>query len=282
MRTISSVIIGGCILCAACGGNDTTNPAAPTTPAPSAPTVSSLAIDGVDAIRTGFSSGFIARATMSDGTTQTVTPTWTSSNAGVATIDTAGRVDGVSHGSVSLGASYQGRTASRSVSIVNNYGGRWNGTYVLRACDQSGVFAAAGWCKQLGGVGSILPVALAFSQTGNDLSQISGTLTLGTGIAGNVSGTVSADGRLNIGGSFNVTSEGVTFVFTFGGWDTRLVSNGQMGGRWAQNQTAIGIPGNAYQEVEIVTMSQTSTTTTSTRAPQSYTLSWSELFSRMR
>jgi hypothetical protein len=125
-------------------------------------------------------------------------------------------------------------------------------------------------------------VALAFTQTGSDLSQINGTLTLGTGIAGNVSGTVSTDGRLNVGGSFNVTSEGVTFVFAFGGWDTRLVSQGQMRGRWAQNQTAIGVAGNAYEEVEIVTMTQTSTTTTSTRAPQNYTLHWTEFFSRMR
>jgi len=280
MRTIYSFIIGACIVCAACG-DDNANPAAPT-PATSPPSVVSLTINGVDAVRTGSAASFTARASMSDGTTQTVTPVWTRSDAAIAKVDTAGRVDALTHGSISLGASYQGQSASRNVSIVSNYGGTWNGTYVLRACDQSGIFAAAGWCKELGGVGSILPAAMTFTQTGNDLSQINGTLTLGTGIAGNVSGRVSSDGRLNVGGSFNVTAEGVTFVFAFGGWDTRLVSPGQMRGRWAQNLTAVGVPGNAYEEVEIVTMTQTSTSANVTRAPESYTLRWTELFSRMR
>ena len=56
----------------------------------------------------------------------------------------------------------------------------------------------------------------------------------------------------------------------------------QMRGRWAQNQTAIGVAGNAYQEVEIVTMTQTATSATVTLAPSHYTLSWSELFDAIR
>lgn len=264
---------------AACGDDKSSTPAGPTTPA--APTVSTLAIAGLDAIRAGFVSTYTATATLSNGTSQTVTPTWTSSNPAVATVDGTGRLSGLTHGSISLAASYQGASASKNVNIVNNYGGTWIGTYRLRTCDQSGVFRSTKWCEGLGGVGSVLPVTMSFSQSGNDRSQITGSLTLGTGITGNVSGSVTSDGRLNIGGSFNVTSSGVTFVFAFGGWDTNLISPGEMRGRWAQNQTAVGTAGNAYQEVEIVTMTQTSQGA-SAPMPPSISLTWDELFLAMR
>ena len=282
MRFLATVLtVSSMLVMTACGSDEgsVTTP----TPTPSTPTVSSLTINGSDALRTGFFTDYTATAVLSNGASQPVTPTWSSSNAAVATVDANGRLNGISHGSVDLAAAYQGMNASKNVSVVSNFGGTWNGTYAVRACDQSGVFASARWCQDtMGGVGSVLPVMLTLSQTGSDRTQVSGSLTLGTGIAGNISGNVTGDGRLNLGGSFTVTSSGVTFQFVFGGWETRLISPGQMRGRWAQSQTATGIPGNAYQEVEIVTMTQTSTTAVPTSAPSHYTLTWQEFFSRIR
>jgi len=271
---VVAVLVSG--FAAACGGNE--SPAAPTTP--TAPTVSSLAISGLDAVRTGFFSNYTATATLSNGTTQVVTPAWTSSNTAIATVDSSGRLDGLTHGSTNLAASHQGRSASKTVQVVNNYGGGWSGTYVVRACDHSGVFAAVRWCQDFR-VGAVGPITLALSQSGNDQRQIAGTLALGN-LAGNVTGSVTGDGRLNLGGSFNVTSSGVTFTFQFGGWDTRLNGPGVMVGRWAQNLTAIGVTGNSYQENELVTMTQTSSSATVTAAPSHYTLTWEELFSLVR
>ncbi len=282
MRFLATVFaVSSMLLMSACGSDESlTTPSTPT--APSTPTVSSLTINGLDAIRTGFFSDYTATASLSNGTSQAVTPSWSSSNTGVATVDANGRLSGLSHGSMALAASYQGMNASKNVSVVSNFGGSWVGTYVIRACDQAGVFASARWCQGLGGVGSILPVTLTLSQTGSDRTQVTGSLALGDGVAGNISGNVTGDGRLILGGSFTVTSSGVTFQFVFGGWETQLVSPGQMRGRWAQSQTAIGVTGNAYQEVEIVTMTQTSTTAVPIPAPSQYTMTWQEFFSRIR
>jgi hypothetical protein len=82
--------------------------------------------------------------------------------------------------------------ASKSVSIVNNYGGSWTGgTYVVNKCDQAGAFA--GYCDALGpggGIGALLQFALTLDQSiSNNRTGVSGTLTLG-GFSGNVSGSV--------------------------------------------------------------------------------------------
>lgn len=243
---------------------------------------SRVTINGVNAIRTGFESTYTAVATYTDGTMETVSPTWTSSDMAVATIDSGGRLSGLSHGSTTLTATHEGRNGTKTVQVVNNYAGTWTGTYIIRACDQSGVFIEAEWCEGLGGAGAILPIMLAFSQSGDDQRQMSGSITLGTGITGNITGSVRADGALVLEGSFTIEADGVTFEFTFGGWTTRLIAPGQMTGRWAQSQRAIGVPGNAYQEVEIVTMVQTSTGASISSVPSHYRLSWSELFEAIR
>ena len=43
---------------------------------------------------------------------------------------------------------YQGRSVSRTVQVVNNYGGTWEGTYVVRACTDTGDLTDhdGGWC----------------------------------------------------------------------------------------------------------------------------------------
>ena len=264
----------------ACGGDS--SPTAPTTPAaPVAPTVSTLRIDGPDALRTGASSDYTVTATLSNGTTQTVTSTWSSGNSTIATVDGNGRVTGQSHGPVTLTASYQGASATKSVSVVANFGGQWSGRYVMKACDQSGVFAAVAFCQGMGPIGSTGPITLALTQGGNDQSQLSGTIAFGT-LAGNITGNVTADARMVIGGSFNVVSSGVTFTFRVGGWESRLSGPSSMTGRWADNLTAVGIPGNAYTENELITMTRTSTAAAPAATGRVITLEWPELFQSMR
>jgi hypothetical protein len=261
---------------AACGGSDGGSPSAPTTP-----TVNSVSISGIDAVRTTFYSDYTATATLSDGSTSPVTPTW-SVNNGNATITSAGRLSGVSHGSVTITATHQGRTGTKNVSIVSNYAGDWSGTYLVRKCDNSGIFATVGWCSGSIRVGAVLPFSLALNQAGNDRTQISGTIALGS-LAGNTSGNVTGDGRLVIGGPYTVTSGGFTFVIEIGGWDSRLSGSSSMTGRWAQSLRATTSTGNAYQENDILTASHdTQQLTVVLSAPMSYQLTWSELMSILR
>ncbi len=270
------VLLGAAAVISGCGGDDT--PAAPST---ATPTVNSFTISGNDAIRTGFFANYTATAQLSNGTTQSVTPTWSSSNPSVGAVDSAGRLDGVAHGSINLAASYQGRSANKTVNVVHNYGGNWSGTYVIRACDQSGVFASIRWCQDLGSVGAVLPFSLALTQSGNGANEISGTVSHG-GFAANTSGNVTGDGRLVIGGASNVTTEGVTFTIAVGGWDTRPAAGDSMSGGWAVNLSAIGTPGNAYQENQIVAVNHTSQQASISAAPDRYVLSLGELFERLR
>jgi hypothetical protein len=237
----------------ATGCNDKTLPAAPSGSA--APAVTGLAISGVDTFLTGFSYIYVATATLSDGTTRTVAPMWTSSNPAVGGVD-GGRLDGRAHGSTTLTASYEGRSATKTVQVVNNYGGSWDGRYVVKACDHSGELR---WCQ--GRVGNVGPVSLTLSQTGSNQSEISGTVLLEElGIREDITGVVTADGGLILHGISSITDwDGEIWGTLQVGWETNLSGPGAMTGRWTQNIVLNGRTGNAYQENELVTMTQTST-----------------------
>src|SRR6266851_7035549 len=84
------------ILASACGGS-TPNPTAPPTP-----TLTGLTISGPDAIIIGFVSNYMVTAALSNGTSQAVTPTWTSDNSSVATIAPNGDLTGVSNGTTNI------------------------------------------------------------------------------------------------------------------------------------------------------------------------------------
>jgi hypothetical protein len=240
------------------------NPAAPTSPA--SPTVANLVISGVDAVRTGLFANYTATATLSDGTTRAVTPTWTSSNTGAASVDSAGRLVGVAHGSTNLTASHDGRSASKVVQVVNNYEGAWEGQYVVRACTDSGDLTNrdGGWCRGgPGRVGNVGSIRLALSQTGGNLSDISGTV-VGIDEGGNITGMVLADGRLSlVGGPVNTWDwEGTVILATWRipAWETSLSGPSAMTGRWSQDYASVYFRiGNAKMENELVTMTRTST-----------------------
>ena len=247
------------VLTTGCNGK---NPAGPSPPA--APTVTDLVITGVDAVLTGVSTTYTATATLSDGT-RAVTPAWTSSNTNVASVDSDGRLSGRAHGSTDLTAAYAGRTASKTVQVVNNYGGTWEGRYVVRACADSGDLTTrdGGWCRNgPGRVGTVQSIRLLLSQTGANLSEIAGS-----GYWSGVRGVVTADGRLSLGGTVNEWDwEGTVILATWQirAWDTNLSGPGMMTGRWSQDYASVYFRiGNAKMENEFVTMTQTSTGATS-------------------
>lgn len=172
-----------------------------------AQTVTGLVINGVDAVLTGSVTSYTVTATLSDGTTQTVTPAWSSSDPGVGRVDSTGRLDGRAHRSTNLIASYSGRDAYKTVRVVNNYAGTWTGQYVIRACEDSGDLNDhdGGWCRSRVRVGTVWFVRLVLSQTGSNLSEIGGTLGLGdVNIGDKIAGVVTADGRLSLSGTMQI------------------------------------------------------------------------------
>jgi hypothetical protein len=111
------------IVASSCSAGSSTPSSAPsTTPSsptlPSAASVVSIAVTGA-APKVGQTAPFIAAATLSDRSTQTVTSqaTWRSSNAAVAAVTNAGVVTGVGVGVVDITATYQGTTGTSHVEV---------------------------------------------------------------------------------------------------------------------------------------------------------------------
>src|SRR4051794_31350713 len=107
-----SAALGACFVAACSSSSGPTGPSAPVAAATGLPTtssVSSVALSGSPPA-VGGSSPFIATATFSNGTTQSVTTqaTWVSSNTAVATVSSTGSLTAVGMGLTELRATYQG------------------------------------------------------------------------------------------------------------------------------------------------------------------------------
>lgn len=226
---------------------------APTSPTAGTPTVSGLAIHGVDAILTGAAADYTVAVTLSDGTSKAVTPAWTSSNPTVATINDAGRLEGRSHGSTILTASSAGQTVSKTIRVINNYGGSWDGEFVVNGCN-----APPGACASLEIDVFSFPVSLRVSHSEADPGQVSAEFTLPTfaQLQSRLSGSVTSDGRLTLSGSAPVTTRDGRLVgtFTVGAWDTILVDGSSMKGHWVQRLTLATPAYDEIMENELLTM----------------------------
>ena len=233
----------------ACHGGST--PAAPTGTAPP-PTVDALAItSGVSTLRSGFFADFTLTATLSDRTTQIVRGEWRTSDSSVATVDANGRLTAVTHGSVALTAAYQGRTANRNVRIIYDYGGHWDGTFVARTCDQTGIFLASHYCQNLGA--DTPRFALELTQTGENLDEIGGMMSL-RGLIGAVSGSVTSDDRLILNASYVAVSDGLTLQVGVPTWLTAPSGGAVMTGSFVETLGAMsGASGRSTQTNDIVT-----------------------------
>jgi hypothetical protein len=245
----------------AAGCHEKTNPATASPPTTTAPTTASLFIAGADAVLTGVPSIYFATATLSDGAFRTVTPTWSSSRADVASVDSAGRLDGRAHGATTLTATHDGVSATKSVQVVNDYRGTWVGRFIVNGCD-----APPGVCNAYEVDVFDFPIQLEILQTGNDLSEIRAAFIQPSfyQLRTNLTGRVSSDGRLNLAGSSELRDRrgSVWATFHVGAWDTTLSGRDAMTGRWAQRLSRLQPPSDEIMEDELATMTRTSTAIT--------------------
>lgn len=112
-----AVVATACVFDACVGAAP---PAAPTpTPAGSSPTVISVAVTG-SAPAVGATAQFTATATLSDGTTQSVTAraTWGSSNTSIASVNENGLVTGVGAGDADITALYQTISGESHIAVA--------------------------------------------------------------------------------------------------------------------------------------------------------------------
>jgi len=250
-------VLGIVAVANACGGK---TPAAPSQPGT---TVSGLVITGADAILTGLSTGYTVKAAFADGSTRTIAPVWTSSNPAAASVDSMGGLTGRTHGETTLTATYEGRSVSKTVRLVNNYAGTWEGRYVVKGCADTGDLTDhdGGWCLAgPGRVGTVYAITMTLVQGGSDLNEI--TRTFGHS-RDTITGEVTADGRLVLAGTLPERdfdyAEVVIGTVQFSAWDTRLDTSGGMVGGWSQDSTSYtGRRGTAHTVNELVTMTRVS------------------------
>lgn len=125
MLTTMKRLIIVALLCSACGGSSPTTPTpTPTPPPPAAPTVSSVSVSGGGCSNGGTCSAptnfqLTAIATLSNGTTQTVTTqaAWSSTNPSVASVSGSGTVTVQNAGGADITAVYQGKLGGVTVSV---------------------------------------------------------------------------------------------------------------------------------------------------------------------
>ena len=257
MRLLRVAFVFSVIALPGCNGN----PSGPSQPAASATT--GLAINGADAVLTGVSASYTATARFSDGSSRTVTPAWISSNPAVGSVDGDGRLDGRSHGSTTITATYQSRSVPKTVQVVNNYSGTWNGSYVIRACSDSGDLTNhdGGWCLAgPGRVGTLVAgMTMRLVQSGTNLSEITGTLG---SFEEAITGVVTPDGRLTLAGTFREWDwdhETVVAIRQIHAWDSNLDGPDVMTGHWSEHMISLYFRiGTADIDNEFVTITRTS------------------------
>jgi hypothetical protein len=218
--------------------------------------LSSLTINGPDSILTRTNADYLVTATLSDQTTQTVAATWNSDNTSRATVSPGGRVSSLVHGPVTLTASYQGQTVTKTVNMISNYDGPWSGVAVKMTCRLNGDLGRR--VTQAGcpaGPNERYSMQITVSQPGPTFTQVTAVINLAA-VVHNLTGTVSAsDGRLVLGGDTQLQmpdprGRQQTVRWSFLNWDMQLggFTLTLIIGRFDRNRTESLWPGNIYDE----------------------------------
>ena len=219
-----------------CGGDRET----PQIAGPS-PVIAGLAISSsTDLLKIKQSETFTVTATMSNGSTSTVTATWRSENPTVATVDASGRVTGVGSGETAISAEASNvRATPRRIRVLPDYQGRWSGDWRVAGCTTEGDWGRTDICRDVR-VDSLLSLALTLTQ---DRDNASGNVTLDD-VAGPVQGPIRPGGQLNLAGAFTEADEGIVLEITISDWETTTTDNQRMTGRFTLAFRATGLQGS--------------------------------------
>lgn len=250
-----------CVAATACSGSNGSSATGPSTPAPAAPTVTSISITGPDALLTGTTGDYTVTASLSNQTTQSVTPTWGASGTDRATVSPAGRVTGQLHGSFALTASYQGQTASKTVNVVHNYDGRWTGVVIRMTCQLSGELGARITQRLCpAGPNERMPMSFTVAQPA-PFTAVTAEINLANTIL-RASGNIASDGRLLLAGDTDyqlpdpVSGRPQVVRYTVLNWSTQISGFNLtvMAGGFDRNRTESLWKGNVYENFTIEQM----------------------------
>jgi len=230
-----------------CGGSPTKNSGVNEGPRVTGVSLSPTA----DLMKVGAAVDLSLRVTYSNGTTEQVTGTWTSSNTAVAQV-TNGRVTAAGPGEAQISAQCQHGTASMQLRVVPDYQGTWAGNYMMNSCSADGDMGREGTCE-IFEFPSEAPMSVRLNQNRTD---VTGSIAFGT-LMGDVQGKLSVPGNLDLSGSLRYTEDGVTVTITLADWNT-LASGTRMTGQYVQVWTVTGATGSMRINCELRSITQTS------------------------
>ena len=233
------LLLGGC-------GGGKESPTAPTAPAPPTPTIVSVAVAITnEIILRGSSEMATATVTLSNGTTQPGTAAlWNSENSAVASVDGSGRVTGNQSGRTTINYTAQGVGGSRNIRVVPSYTGSWSGSYIVRGCDQSGIFVTIRFCVDTFPTNRVLPTNLTLSQGTRDV--VSGRFFLGQIQSDTFTAAIETDGAIQFSG---VLRSGQFDIDSF--WRINSLQDGRIVGALTQRWTSPGFSGQANVASEV-------------------------------
>jgi hypothetical protein len=206
---------------------------------PSDVTLASISITpATDLIKLKATETYTITALFSDGSSQVVTGSWSSDTPSIAAVEAPGRIAGAGAGQATITVEYQGLRATRTVRVVPDYHGRWEGDWSVSACSGSG---------DLQEICEVYPPDELFGLTlvaNQTRDTITGTIDFGDDLPGPVTGTIAMDGQLSVGGTYTITVEDITLELTVSNWDTVTTDNQRMTGSMRVTGRAMGVQGS--------------------------------------
>lgn len=222
----------------ACRGAGGRNGAAPTAPTSN---IASIRISGPDTLFIGANATFTATATFPDGSTGPIACVWAADNAQLARVDPrGGTMTGLHSGDVTVACASERGRGERSVRVLPNYAGQWEGSYIVERCEDSQV-PAASFCGSFPRERT-LPLAARLTQ---DRDIVTGNFTLGTIEAQQTTGLIGPDGSLRM----SVVHTGpATFSIT-STWALNSERVGQLSGTMLQTWSSSTGEGRVYSRI---------------------------------
>lgn len=244
MKTLVRCVLAALLL-AGCGKKTPTAPAVTTTGI----SISSNA----DFVKIGAQQQLTLTATLSDGTSKTVSGTWTTDAAGIATV-TGGLVRGVASGDATIGADYDGQHATRKVRVTPDFNGSWTGTYKITTCTDTGAWV--GTCDPADAPKNFI-ITMTFTQTN---ASVSGSVAAFSDLTIPASGSIAVDGLLALSGSKTQDfGGGLVAKGDLINWETRMPDATHMTGKFTVVTTSPGVAGDWTLNCDLLTMTKTVT-----------------------
>jgi hypothetical protein len=190
----------------ACGGDGSS----PSTPSIPVLTTQSLTVTMSSPVAVGSTAQATAVATMSNGTTQTITSGFKSDVPSVATVTDSGMVTAVAAGAANIYVVAGGQQGTRNIRGVPSYAGSWSGSYYITGCSHSGIFAAANMCDTFS-PNKVYPYNMNLSQSGE---SVSGAFAMGTLVFSQSASTIDGGGQIVLNGNYYSGTTSINAAWT--------------------------------------------------------------------